>query len=421
MVHTLVYHAIAARDTQYAAEAEASTSNDTPPRSSETDADILETSSDEPADEGYIQQPGLLFTLPPEIRREIYKWTFYALASKHTIKPQHSWSDNEGEKIEICNRLIARAAGMDDLIAQAEGDEGIDDEDDDGDDTHQPQDSKKGSALGDEAQSVDGSHMVQQDPSITATSDKQDLTAILRTCCQIHDEAVDTWRRLPQFFQSFRDIELYHEPYFGTDIQIPRLHLRSSFSTLSHSAAWLALQDLTITVAAIPEYLDPDEHPVAEALFFDAVTRARLCNFAKLLAFTCSSLRRLHLMPSFMDLEPSGNPVAFQPYTRLGSDILQDQWKLLGPFACLPSHVKVTTQGRWEGYDDRMWHNPEETENCSDLFVRLCEEGFDKIRKQFAGRNYEDWHGDWSVPGCVDDDGTQLYFASMDDMLEPVP
>lgn len=376
---------------------------------------------------GPIRQSGILFSLPREIRDEVYKWAFFPMAGTHTIRPQHL--ENTVDHGDIMKKLhVLYKVGMEDFDTDNDcysednfgSDEDVDGEDDSNsgdrgdntsvtnedasDDKNRLINSLDKSAIDEEEEDHDCGDNIKTNTGKNSEAPlAEDLTAILKTCHQIFHEAVEVWRRLPQFYDSVRDLKIVqYDGYLKVEVRV-------CFDTLSDPSQWTVLQDLNITVSASP--IDSPFMAVRH-LFFDKTTQDRLYTFASVLAGPCSELKRLHIVPSYVHLGLSGRPVASRPWVREGLGIIQDLWSILNPFIRLPSRIAVTTQGQWEGYNGRKWYNEHQV-NGLELYTGLCETGFVEIRKHFAGKQRparDQQHQLWKVPNCFDHCGRQLRF-----------
>lgn len=130
----------------------------------------------------------------------------------------------------------------------------------------------------------------------------------------------------------------------------------------------------------------------------------------KFVALLSSSpnLKRLHIEPTGYQLDSTEKYQTLQSFVRVGTEIMVDMWSLLKPFACLPAHVTVTTQGDWGGYCEDTWYHEDlenDTHNYRDEYTSLFEKGFVAMHTAWAGRPIPNPGEKWAIPGLVNEEG----------------
>lgn len=281
-------------------------------------------------------QMGPLFTLALEIRIAIYELVFFSTAREHTIRPQKVVKNKNQDRHGIRNS-------------------------DPGDHDHS----------GPTKQGVE----VQKHAA-------QNSTALLSTCHQINLEVSDTWRRLPQSYQSLR-VRNNHFSYRTT------LKLSNTFELLSVEV-WRGLRDLMINIGVVPTD-NTRSDALLRNLHLGVGVRGSVVQIFTIFKESCT-LRRLHIVPSVVE----GGPHPWLKYfTRAGGRVIEDLWTILKPLAYLSEEIAVTTTSHWAGCDNEHWLDDEGVEGEYAGYARQCEKGLLALHKKFAGKTMARtiWHG----------------------------
>lgn len=309
-------------------------------------------------------QTSPLFRLPLELKSLIYEYLFFDMRGKYTIMPE-AYDQPDTNVSENMNEDYSPSSYIEE--------------------THDYH---------------------PDEPILNPTWTNEDMTAILLTCHQIADEVTDTWRALPQSYQSVRDVTVYRQSSrIGLDVY-------STFDVLAPQV-WLALRDLTITIAA---FARSTTQP-AYRFRVNEQEMQRIEAFARLLG-SSNNLLRLHIVPAQLLL---GESFCYQGFRsrvpeRYEKWIVVDLLRLLKPFACcLPASVKLTTQGDWLGWHKSIWEVPStypspevpSTNQYKEL-AQLCEDSLVAMHAALAGKPFlldDDNEDEWEVPNITDIEG----------------